>query len=173
MELIAPDLVELAEELGRRLRAREATLATAESLTAGAIAAAITAAAGASAYLAGAVVTYQTDEKVRQLGLDPRMIERCGVVSKEVACAMARAVAERFTTSCSIAVTGVAGPGDSVDAPAGTVWIATAVDDDVRALCYSFGRVGRDRVRFATVKAGLRQLCEHLGDQDTEFLRTT
>jgi len=157
--LIAPELVEAATDLGARLRERGWRVATAESLTGGAIAATLTAVAGSSDYMAGGLVTYQTEQKIRQLDVSITLIERHGVVSEEVAIAMAVGAAQRFGVDCAIAVTGVAGPaGPEDDHPVGTVWVATSVRDDVRALCYAFGEVGRDGVRLATVKAALRQL---------------
>ena len=169
--LVAPELADLAGATGERLRARAWRVATAESLTGGAIAAALTAVAGSSDYVAGGLVTYQSEQKTRQLGMPAELIERCGVVSEEVARAMVRGAAQRFGVECAVAVTGVAGPASADDPqPVGTVWIATSLCGDVRALCYAFGEVGRDAVRLATVKAALQQLCEQI---DAEFLRTT
>jgi len=165
--LIAPELVDVAGECGARLRERGWRVATAESLTGGSIAAALTAVVGSSKYVAGGVITYQTEQKTRQLGVPTELIERCGVVSEEVATAMAIGIAQRFKVECAVAVTGIAGPANSEDAQAvGTVWIATTIGDDVRALCYAFGAVGRDGVRFATVKAALQQLCEQIDTKD-------
>jgi len=161
--LIAPELVPAAAELGAHLRERGWTVATAESLTGGAIAAALTAVAGSSDYVAGGMVTYQTEQKTIQLGVPAELIDQCGVVSSEVAVAMATGVACRFGVECAVAVTGVAGPASSGDAESvGTVWIATCVNDDVRALCYAFGEVGRDSVRLSTVKAALQQLSDQI-----------
>lgn len=169
--LVAPELVELAADLGARLRERGWRIATAESLTGGALAAALTSVAGCSDYVAGGLVSYQSDQKTRQLGVAADLIARCGVVSAEVASAMAVGVAQRFEVECALAVTGAAGPDPSEDGQQpGTVWIATCVNSDVRPLCYAFGKVGRDAVRFATVKAALQQLRDRL---DAEFLRTT
>ncbi|MCL2654170.1 MAG: CinA family protein [Coriobacteriia bacterium] len=157
--LVAPELVRRAEELGARLRGRGWRVATAESLTGGAIAAALTAVAGSSEYVAGGLITYQSAQKTAQLGVPAELIERCGVVSEEVAVAMVTGAAVRFGVECALAVTGVAGPAAPGDVCAvGTVWVASAVCSDVRAVCYSFGEVGRDGVRFATVKAALEQL---------------
>jgi len=165
--LIASELVELSAELGQRLHAYGWRVATAESLTGGALTAALTAVAGSSEYVAGGLVAYQTEQKTRQLEVPAELIERYGVVSAEVASAMVCGVARRFATDCALAVTGVAGPTPSEDHQAvGTVWVASCLRGDVRPLCYAFGEVGRDRVRFATVKAALRQLCDQI---DAEF----
>lgn len=92
------------------LVARAATLATAESLTGGLIGATLTAVPGASeAYLGGAVV-YATRLKTELLGVPAGLIERAGVVSAEVALAMAAGAQERTGADWAIAVTGVAGP---------------------------------------------------------------
>lgn len=161
--LVAPELIELARDAGVRLRARSWRVATAESLTGGAIAAALTAVAGSSEYVAGGLVTYQSEQKTRQLGVAAELIKRSGVVSAEVARAMAAGAARRFEVQCALAVTGIAGPPSPTDCqPVGTVWIATWINGDVRALCYAFEEVERDAVRYATVKAGLRQLCAYI-----------
>lgn len=92
------------------LVARAATLATAESLTGGLIGATLTSVPGASeAYLGGAVV-YATRLKTELLGVPAVLIERAGVVSAEVALAMAIGAQERTGADWAIAVTGVAGP---------------------------------------------------------------
>jgi len=102
------------------------TIATAESCTAGLMAARLAERPGSSAYLLGGAVTYADAAKVEQLGVDPGLIERHGAVSGEVAGAMARGALERFGAGVSIAITGIAGPGGGSEAkPVGSVcWCA-------------------------------------------------
>jgi nicotinamide-nucleotide amidase len=102
------------------------SLAVAESCTAGLLAARLTERAGSSAYFAGGVVAYSNPAKVDLLGVEPRLIERHGAVSPEVAEAMTEGALERFGAQAAISVTGVAGPGGGTEAkPVGYVcWCA-------------------------------------------------
>ena len=98
-------------------------IATAESCTAGLLAARLTDRPGSSAYVAGGVVAYANQAKIDLLGVDPALIEAHGAVSPEVAEAMARGAIERFGADTAVAITGVAGPGGgTADKPVGTVW---------------------------------------------------
>ena len=106
------------------------TVATAESCTAGLMAARLTEREGASAYVAGGVVAYSNEAKTGLLGVDPLLIERHGAVSPEVADAMADGALARFGADVAIAITGIAGPGGGTpDKPVGTVcWCVKASD---------------------------------------------
>jgi nicotinamide-nucleotide amidase len=117
----------LAEVVGQHLRARGETIATAESCTAGRIAAALGAIAGASDYLLGGAVVYSNAEKVRQCGVDPDVIATFGAVSEPVARALAEGIRARVGSTWGLAVTGIAGPGGgSPEKPVGTVHLALA-----------------------------------------------
>ncbi len=96
----------------RRLIEKNWTLATAESLTAGLIAAEVASQSGSSAYLRGGIVAYTLDAKVSLLGVDREKAAACNCVSPEVALAMAAGAATRLETHCVIAVTGYAEPQD-------------------------------------------------------------
>jgi len=110
----------------RLLRARGETVATAESATAGAIAARLARVPGASAVLLGGLVVYSDAAKQRLAGLDPARLAREGAVS--AATSRALAVAARATTGAhwGIGVTGVAGPGTVDGLPVGTSFWAVA-----------------------------------------------
>ena len=102
--------------IGRRI-------ATAESCTAGLLAARLTDRPGSSDYVAGGVVSYANEAKVELLGVDAGLIAAHGAVSAEVAEAMAAGALQRFNADTAVAITGVAGPGGGTDAkPVGTVW---------------------------------------------------
>jgi nicotinamide-nucleotide amidase len=105
-------------------------LATAESCTAGLLAARLTERPGSSAYVAGGVVAYANEAKVELLDVDPRLIEEHGAVSEPVAEAMAEGALKRFEADTAVAVTGIAGPdGGSEDKPVGTVcWSVQLAD---------------------------------------------
>ena len=97
-------------------------IAFAESCTGGGCMQRMARIPGMSAVLRGGVVAYATDLKVTQLGVDNNFIERCGVVSRETAIAMAAGVACRFGADIGIATTGYAGPGGGTAAyPVGSV----------------------------------------------------
>ena len=105
-------------------------LATAESCTAGLLAARLTERPGSSAYVAGGVVAYANEAKVELLEVDPRLIEEHGAVSEPVAEAMAAGALKRFEADTAVAVTGIAGPdGGSEEKPVGTVcWSVQLAD---------------------------------------------
>jgi nicotinamide-nucleotide amidase len=97
-------------------------LATAESCTAGLLAARLTDRPGSSAYVAGGVVAYANEAKIDLLGVDPALIEAHGAVSEEVAEAMVAGALERFGADTAVSVTGIAGPdGGTEEKPVGTV----------------------------------------------------
>jgi nicotinamide-nucleotide amidase len=118
----------LPEVVGRLLVARKMTLAVAESCTGGLIGAAITDVPGISLVFLGGVIAYANAVKVRELGIDPALIDSVGAVSEEVARAMASGVRARFESDVGIGITGVAGPGGgSVEKPVGTTHLALDV----------------------------------------------
>jgi len=101
------------------------TLATAESCTAGNLAAAITAIPGSSHYYKGGVVAYANQVKENLLHVDTHTIETCGVVSEETVCEMVKGAMDTLNTNYAIATSGVAGPGGGTpETPVGTIWIA-------------------------------------------------
>lgn len=98
-------------------------IATAESCTAGLLAARLTDRPGSSTYVAGGVVAYANEAKVALLDVAADLIEAHGAVSAEVAEAMAAGAIARFDADTAVAITGVAGPGGGTpDKPVGTVW---------------------------------------------------
>ncbi len=98
------------------------TIATAESCTAGLVAARLTDRPGSSDYVAGGVVSYSNEAKVELLGVDPQLLADHGAVSEPVAEAMAAGALQRFGADTAVAITGIAGPGGgSAEKPVGTV----------------------------------------------------
>jgi nicotinamide-nucleotide amidase len=113
------------QQVARLLAGRR--IATAESCTAGMLAARLTDRPGSSAYVAGGVVAYANEAKAGLLGVDPALIAEHGAVSAEVASAMAAGALSRFGADTAVAITGVAGPGGGTeDKPVGTVWFCVA-----------------------------------------------
>ena len=119
-EIFSEDGSRVDDQLATLLAGRR--VATAESCTAGLLAARLTDRPGSSAYVAGGVVAYANEAKTDLLGVDPALIEAHGAVSEEVAEAMATGALQRFESDTAIAITGIAGPdGGSEEKPVGTV----------------------------------------------------
>uniref|UniRef100_UPI003558515A competence/damage-inducible protein A n=2 Tax=Mycobacterium montefiorense TaxID=154654 RepID=UPI003558515A len=97
-------------------------IATAESCTAGLVAARLTDRPGSSDYVMGGVVSYSNDAKIQLLGVDAALIDAHGAVSEPVAEAMAAGALQRFDADTAVAITGIAGPGGGTpEKPVGTV----------------------------------------------------
>jgi nicotinamide-nucleotide amidase len=105
-------------------------IATAESCTAGLVAARLTDIPGSSGYVAGGVVAYSNEAKSGMLDVDVQLIESHGAVSEPVAEAMARGALRRFGADTAVATTGIAGPGGGTkDKPVGTVCFSVMLAD--------------------------------------------
>jgi nicotinamide-nucleotide amidase len=105
-------------------------IATAESCTAGLLAARLTDRPGSSDYVMGGVVSYSNDAKVQLLGVDPALIEAHGAVSEPVAEAMATGALRRFDADTAVAITGIVGPGGgTAEKPVGTVCFTLMLAD--------------------------------------------
>jgi nicotinamide-nucleotide amidase len=142
------------------------TAGTAESLTGGLVAAALTAVPGASAVFRGGVVAYAADVKASLLDVPASLLDRYGTVHRDVAVAMAHGARRRLDAAIGVATTGVAGP-DPVDGqPAGTVHVAvvTAAGPAHRALALAGDR---QQIRQHTVEHALRLLISALQEEIT------
>ena len=103
------------------------TLGTAESCTGGLVAAALTSVAGASDVFRGALVAYDDDVKLAQLGVPDETLAVHGAVSAEVAAAMAQGARATLGADVVVAVTGIAGPGGGTpQKPVGLVHLHAA-----------------------------------------------
>ncbi|MDX1771874.1 MAG: competence/damage-inducible protein A [Planococcaceae bacterium] len=121
----------LASRTVEVLQEKNWTISAAESLTAGLFQSELAAIPGASAVLIGGMVTYSTESKITQLGVQQELIEKHGVVSGECAVAMAMRIKEAFNTDIGVGLTGSAGPSSLEGKPAGTVWIAIAFPNGI------------------------------------------
>lgn len=141
-------------------------LVTAESCTGGLVAAAITEIPGASAVFDRGFITYADKSKVELLSVSSADIERFGVVSEEVARAMAEGALARATVDLAVAVTGIAGPGGGTpQKPVGLVHFATArTGSPTRHRSRSFGDLGRSQIRLSSVREALALLLRHARD---------
>lgn len=137
--VIAEEDIKLEQLIGRLLKERSQTLATAESCTGGYIAHLVTSVPGSSAYFMGSVVSYDNKVKISQLGVKPDTLATVGAVSSETVEQMARGVIELLGTDYAIATSGIAGPdGGTPEKPVGTVWIAVANKHKVLPLKFNF-----------------------------------
>ncbi|MEW2139462.1 CinA family protein [Streptomyces sp. NPDC005409] len=117
-------MARVAADVLRLLAESAQSLAVAESLTGGMVAAEITAVPGASLSFRGSVTAYATQVKHRVLGVDAALLEAEGAVNAQVAAEMAAGVRQLMGASWGIATTGVAGPQPQDGQPVGTVFIA-------------------------------------------------
>lgn len=138
---------QLAASVIRAARERELRLGTAESCTGGKIAAALTDVPGSSAVVMGGIVSYAVSVKEAVLDVPPEVIAEHGVVSEEVARAMARGARWRLGADLVIATTGVAGPGPSGEDPEGRVCFALTGAEGTLSVTVEFGALGRAEVR--------------------------
>ena len=155
---------ELATEIVGLLTGTGQTVAAAESLTGGLVAAALTDVPGSSMVFRGGVVAYATELKTRLLDVDATMLAEHGPVYPPVAAAMAEGVRKRLAATIGVATTGVAGPGPQDGLPAGTVHIAVSLADDtvVRTIALAGDR---DEVRRLTVERVLGLLLGRLREE--------
>ncbi|SDE40533.1 CinA family protein [Auraticoccus monumenti] len=144
---VPPDAQELVEALVEA----DADVATAESLTAGLVAATLAEVPGSSEVLLGGVVTYAVAAKHEVLGVPQDLLDAYGAISEECVRAMAEGARERFRADVGLATTGVAGPAGSEGHPPGYVWIAVSEGGDVHTeLLHLVG--DRQQVRNDTVR---------------------
>jgi nicotinamide-nucleotide amidase len=159
-------VIEPAESVQRLLRAAGETVATAESLTGGRLAALLTGVPGASDVYVGGVVTYATELKASLLGVSERIIEQHGVVSSECAQAMATGVRALTGATYGVATTGVAGPAEQEGKPAGTVFVGIAGPDLVVAVALEL-RGKRGQIQDRTCKEALLAFEQVLRREET------
>ncbi|WP_461479749.1 competence/damage-inducible protein A [Mycobacterium sp. HUMS_1102779] len=146
-QLYSEDGSTVDDQVARLLTGRR--IATAESCTAGLLAARLTDRPGSSDYVMGGVVSYSNEAKANLLGVDPALIEEHGAVSEPVAEAMARGALERFGADTAVAITGIAGPGGATEQkPVGTVCFTLMLGD---------GRADTRRLRLPGNRSDIRE----------------
>jgi nicotinamide-nucleotide amidase len=137
-----PLVTEDARALVAELTARGQTVATAESLTAGLLAATIAGVPGASVVLRGGLVTYIEETKIALAGVAPQLLDAVGPVAAPTAQALAVGARQRCVATWGIGLTGVAGPEPHGGHPVGTVFLGLAgpVDSEVVELALTGSR---------------------------------
>lgn len=140
----------LSEQLGELLRSKSLKMGTAESCTGGRIANMITLVPGSSDYFVGGIVSYSNEVKQHVLGVSEDSLCLHGAVSREVVEQMALGAIRTLGCDCSVATSGVAGPGGGTpEKPVGTVWIAAAFKGRIVSHCYHFGMVRFENIQLA------------------------
>jgi len=144
----------LTEKIIMVLQEREETITFAESCTGGRIAAAFTAIPGASNVLNGSCVTYSNEIKHRWLGVEERVFETDGAVSRKCVSQMLEGIIKIAEADYAIAVSGIAGPGGGTALkPVGTVYIgiATPLTREIHHCLFGGNResVQKQSVQFA------------------------
>lgn len=144
--------------VGKMLREKNLTLATAESCSGGLLGGILTNEAGSSDYYLGGVVSYANSVKENLLGVKPESLQEFGAVSDTVAREMAEGVRNVLGADISLATTGIAGPGGGTEEkPVGLVYIALASRDGVNVQrCRFVGN--RESIRNMTVETALNIL---------------
>lgn len=138
----------------KRLAKLKKTVAVAESITAGGLAAALTEIAGASKVFLGGVIVYSDEAKIKQLGISKKLIAEYTAVSEQVALEMANSVRKKFGSDYAIATTGVAGPKSAYGQKPGTVWLA--ITDGKSTLTIPLSLSGdRESVRNAAIESAI------------------
>ena len=141
---------------------KKVSIATAESCTAGFLAAKITSIAGASSFFKGGIIAYQNDVKINLLGVSKSVIKEKTEVCAEVVQQMAEGVRNKFSADFSVATSGYAGPtGGSELNPIGTVFIA--ISSKEKTISKRFVFVGdRESIVSQSVISGAEFLVEVL-----------
>lgn len=146
--------------VGDLLKRKNFTVATAESCTGGLLASTLTDVDGASAYVAGGIVSYTNAIKISVLHVDAEILKNFGAVSSETAREMAANVRKIFSSTIGISTTGVA--GSSVEGkPVGTVFIAVDAENFSEVKEFHFDGT-RTEIKAQSVDAALKLLTEHL-----------
>ncbi len=148
-------------------KTRDLALYTAESCTGGMFGAALTGVAGASDVFQMGFICYSNRAKMDVLGVGEATLTQFGAVSEQCAKEMATGALARGASGKSgiaIAITGIAGPGDSDHKPEGRVCFAIATSAGVSSQTQEFGAIGRDNVRGKAVLHGLDLLLLAMND---------
>lgn len=157
----------MKSEIVRRLCERHETIAVAESLTGGMLAAQIVDVPGASDVLIEGHVVYMNEAKERVLGVSPEILSGVGAVSEECARAMAEGALKRSNADYALSTTGIAGPGGGTEkAPVGTVFVALAGRDFETRVLELHLRGDRTRIRAMSCLRALNLLRLRLDELD-------
>lgn len=159
--MIDSELMQLSEQVGLALKARGATVTTAESCTGGWVAKVITDIAGSSAWFERGFVTYSNEAKAQMIGVREETLAQHGAVSEPVVVEMAIGALKAARADYAVSISGIAGPdGGSEEKSVGTVWFAFASasgEGITRRECFSGDRDAVRRQATAYALQTLRQ----------------
>ncbi|ONI88454.1 damage-inducible protein [Saccharothrix sp. ALI-22-I] len=150
-----------ADDIVRSLKERGETVATAESLTAGLVTAALTDVPGSSAVVRGGLVVYATDLKHTLAGVDEALLAEHGAVHPEVARQLAEGARARCGATWGLGLTGVAGPDPQDGVAPGTVHVGLSGPSGSSVVTLTLGG-DRHEVRRRSTSAALDLLRTHL-----------
>ncbi len=160
---VGEDDESLPARLGRQLVARGESVTTAESCTAGGIAALLTEVGGSSAWFERGYVTYANAAKVAEVGVLESTLAVHGAVSAQTVCQMAAGARRRADATYALAVSGIAGPGGGTpEKPVGTVHFALATNEGTFHRRVHYQRASRSKVRAGTAYTALAMLLAFL-----------
>jgi nicotinamide-nucleotide amidase len=143
--MVIDEDISLHEAVGRLLRQKGRTVATAESCTGGYIAHLLTSIPGSSHYFQGGVISYADGIKAKLLQVQPATLAGPGAVSEETVRQMVQGALSLLDTDYALGVSGIMGPdGGSPEKPVGTVWIAVGNRQKTTAQKFAF-RFDRQR----------------------------
>ncbi|MFR9751790.1 CinA family protein [Nocardia sp. 004] len=151
-----------AAELVQALATAQQTMATAESLTAGLLAATVAGVPGASAVLRGGLIVYATDLKRSLADVDAGTLVAEGPVAASTAGQLAVGARTRCGADWGVGLTGVAGPDSQDGYPVGTVFLGIAGPGVAEVMRLQLPG-DRWTIRIGTVHAAVRALLEHVG----------
>jgi nicotinamide-nucleotide amidase len=152
----------LEQIIGKLLKEKQLTIATAESCTGGYLAHLITSVAGSSEYYVGSVIAYSDMIKELELNVPTQLLQEHGAVSQPVVEQMAISIRKKFNTNIGVATSGIAGPSGGTDEkPVGTVWVAVSIGNKIISDRFLFGK-RRERNIQKSAQAALNILRKEL-----------
>lgn len=158
----------LSKEISEVFWRENFTLATAESCTAGNVAAIITAVPGSSRFYKGGIIAYANAVKENLLHVKAETLEAHGAVSEETVTEMVYGAMKTLEADYAVATSGVAGPsGGTADKPVGTIWIAAGNAQKVLTAKLTEDE-GREKNIQAATKKALQLLLELAQKQENE-----
>ncbi|MFM8868929.1 MAG: CinA family protein [Candidatus Nanopelagicus sp.] len=144
----------IAKSVVKLLGKKGLTVAVAESVTAGGLAAEITRLAGSSNVFVGGVIAYSDQVKISELAVSKSDLKKHTAVSEVVALTMAQQVRLKFNADIGISTTGVAGPKPAYGQKAGSAWIGVATKKECFAVALNLSG-DRDLIRHAIIASAL------------------
>lgn len=159
----------LSKEISEIFWKKGFSLSTAESCTAGNVAAIITAVPGSSHFYKGGIVAYANELKQNILQVKAETLETYGAVSEETVIEMVKGAMQVFNTDFAVATSGIAGPaGGTPEKPVGTIWVAAGCKDKIVTAKLTEDN-GRDKNIQSATKKTLQLLLDICQKQENEL----